>query len=53
MTLIASRLILLAIYQEEVAAELRSLDTDEARQHAAELDEAAKIVRQWARECDK
>lgn len=53
MNLVASRLILLAIYQEEVAAELRTLDTDEARLHAEELLAAAVVVREWARECDK
>ena len=52
MTTLANRILLLAIDMEDAAADIRALDTDESRQHADELTEAAKTVRQWARECE-
>ena len=53
MSTLAKRLILLAIDMDDAAADIRSLDSAEARQHADELTEVAKTVRQWAQECEK
>lgn len=47
MTLISSRLILLAIYMEGCAQELRTLDTDEARQIVALSSVPAMEANVW------
>lgn len=50
---LTAHMIVLAIDMEDVAGEIRALDTDEAKRHAAELEAAAGMVRQWAQECSE
>jgi hypothetical protein len=49
---LTAHMIVLAIDMEDVAGEIRALGTDEAKQHAVELEAAAATVRQWAQACE-
>lgn len=48
--ILATRLKNLAAEMDYCATELRELGTKEAKTHAKELNGAAKMTRQWARE---
>jgi hypothetical protein len=53
MTKLSSKMIVLAIDMEDTAADMRATDTPEAIKHADELNQAARMVREWAQECEK